>query len=993
SRFHLLQLAVFAAIVAVANAVAIGYPAPAYGAYGAVAKVAAPLAYPAIAKVAAPVVAKVADDYDPNPQYSYSYHIADALTGDNKEQQESRSGDTVTGSYSLVEPDGTRRVVEYTADPINGFNAVVHREPLAVKAVAPVAKIAAPLAYPAVAKVAAPYAPYGYPAYGKALLAHHIPPKMAFKFALFAAIVAVANAVAIHPSPLGAYHAPLGAYHAPLGAYHAPLGAYPAVAKVAAPLAYPAVAKVAAPYAEYAANPQYSYSYAVADAVTGDNKNQQESRSGDVVTGSYSLVEPDGTRRIVEYNADPINGFNAVVHREPLAVKAVAPVAKFAAPLAYPAVAKFALFAAIVAVANAVAIHPSPLGAYHAPLGAYHAPLGAYHAPLGAYPAVAKVAAPLAYPAVAKVAAPYAEYDANPQYSYSYAVADAVTGDNKNQQESRSGDVVTGSYSLVEPDGTRRVVEYTADPINGFNAVVHREPLAVKAVAPVAKFAAPLAYPAVAKFALFAAIVAVANAVAIHPSPLGAYHAPLGAYHAPLGAYHAPLGAYPAVAKVAAPLAYPAVAKVAAPYAEYDANPQYSYSYAVADAVTGDNKNQQESRSGDVVTGSYSLVEPDGTRRVVEYNADPINGFNAVVHREPLAVKAVAPVAKFAAPLAYPAVAKVAAPYAPYGYPAYGKALLGHNSTIKKMALRFAVLAAFVAAASAVAIGYPAPLGAYPAVAKVAAPLADYDPNPQYSYSYAVSDALTGDNKSQQESRSGDVVSGSYSLIEPDGTQRVVEYTADPVNGFNAVVHRGAGVVKAVAPVAKFAAPLAYPAVAKSTPDLLTHLEMAFKFAVFAAIVAVANAVAIGYPAPAYGAYGAVAKVAAPLAYPAIAKVAAPVVAKVADDYDPNPQYSYSYHIADALTGDNKEQQESRSGDTVTGSYSLVEPDGTRRVVEYTADPVNGFNAVVHREPLAVKAVAPVAKIAAPLAYPAVAKVAAPYAPYGYPGYGKAILG
>ncbi|XP_053660863.1 larval cuticle protein A2B-like [Anopheles marshallii] len=156
---------------------------------------------------------------------------------------------------------------------------------------------------------------------------------------------------------------------------------------------------------------------------------------------------------------------------------------------------------------------------------------------------------------------------------------------------------------------------------------------------------------------------------------------------------------------------------------------------------------------------------------------------------------------------------------------------------------------------------------------------------------------------------------------------------------------------------------------------------MAFKFAVFAAIVAVANAVAIGYPAP----LG---------AYPAVAKVAAPVVAKVAEEYDPNPQYSYSYHIADALTGDNKEQQESRTGDVVTGSYSLVEPDGTRRVVEYTADPVNGFNAVVHREPLGVKAIAPVAKIAAPLAYPAVAKVAAPYAPYGgYPAYGKAILG
>ncbi|XP_035780962.1 larval cuticle protein A3A-like [Anopheles albimanus] len=169
------------------------------------------------------------------------------------------------------------------------------------------------------------------------------------------------------------------------------------------------------------------------------------------------------------------------------------------------------------------------------------------------------------------------------------------------------------------------------------------------------------------KFAVFAAIVAVANAVAIgYPAPLGAYHAPLGAYHAPLG-----------VAKVAAPLAYPAVAKVAKIADDYDPNPQYSYSYHIADAVTGDNKEQQESRSGDVVTGSYSLVEPDGTRRVVEYTADPVNGFNAVVNRQPLAVKAVAPIAKYAAPLAYPAVAKVAAPIAPYGYPAYGKAFLG----------------------------------------------------------------------------------------------------------------------------------------------------------------------------------------------------------------------------------------------------------------------------------------------------------------------------
>ena len=115
---------------------------------------AAPLAYaaPAVAKVAAPVA--VDTDYDPNPQYSYAYDIQDALTGDSKSQQESRNGDVVQGSYSLVEPDGTVRTVDYTADPDNGFNAVVHKTPLA----APVAKVAAPVAYAAPAVYSAPAA-------------------------------------------------------------------------------------------------------------------------------------------------------------------------------------------------------------------------------------------------------------------------------------------------------------------------------------------------------------------------------------------------------------------------------------------------------------------------------------------------------------------------------------------------------------------------------------------------------------------------------------------------------------------------------------------------------------------------------------------------------------------------------------------------------------------------------------------------------------------
>ena len=101
------------------------------------------------------VIAKAVDDYDPNPQYSYSYSVADAITGDNKAQSETRNGDVVTGSYTLIESDGTRRTVEYTADPVNGFQATVHKEPLVAKAIVAKVGIAAPYGHGA-------YAPYGH---------------------------------------------------------------------------------------------------------------------------------------------------------------------------------------------------------------------------------------------------------------------------------------------------------------------------------------------------------------------------------------------------------------------------------------------------------------------------------------------------------------------------------------------------------------------------------------------------------------------------------------------------------------------------------------------------------------------------------------------------------------------------------------------------------------------------------------------------------------
>lgn len=42
----------------------------------------------------------------------------------------------------------------------------------------------------------------------------------------------------------------------------------------------------------------------------------------------------------------------------------------------------------------------------------------------------------------------------------------------KSQWETRDNGVIKGHYSVVEPDGSIREVDYTADSKNGFNAVV-----------------------------------------------------------------------------------------------------------------------------------------------------------------------------------------------------------------------------------------------------------------------------------------------------------------------------------------------------------------------------------------------------------------------------------------------------------------------------------------------------------------------------------------
>ncbi|KAM3962388.1 cuticular protein RR-2 motif 125 [Aphomia sociella] len=60
-----------------------------------------------------------------NPSYSFSYGVSDSRTGDIKAVWEAKEGDTVKGHYSVVEPDGSMRTVEYSAGPNSGFQAVV----------------------------------------------------------------------------------------------------------------------------------------------------------------------------------------------------------------------------------------------------------------------------------------------------------------------------------------------------------------------------------------------------------------------------------------------------------------------------------------------------------------------------------------------------------------------------------------------------------------------------------------------------------------------------------------------------------------------------------------------------------------------------------------------------------------------------------------------------------------------------------------------------
>ena len=82
----------------------------------------------------------------------------------------------------------------------------------------------------------------------------------------------------------------------------------------------------------------YNYNWAVAEPDAGLNYGQQENSDGNVVTGEYRVLLPDGRTQIVRYRADHESGYVAEVTYEGEARPYVAP-----AQPAYPAPASPAL--------------------------------------------------------------------------------------------------------------------------------------------------------------------------------------------------------------------------------------------------------------------------------------------------------------------------------------------------------------------------------------------------------------------------------------------------------------------------------------------------------------------------------------------------------------------------------------------------------------------------------------------------------------------------
>ena len=127
-----------------------------------------------IKQLVQPTVVKQLVAAEEPANYEFNYSVHDDHTGDIKQQQEKAHNGAIVGQYSLIDADGYRRVVDYTADDHHGFNAQVRREPLNQKAQSIIAQ---PQYYsaPTVTKVISQPQYYSAPAQPQYLASHAQP--------------------------------------------------------------------------------------------------------------------------------------------------------------------------------------------------------------------------------------------------------------------------------------------------------------------------------------------------------------------------------------------------------------------------------------------------------------------------------------------------------------------------------------------------------------------------------------------------------------------------------------------------------------------------------------------------------------------------------------------------------------------------------------------------------------------------------------------------
>lgn len=92
-------------------------------------------------------------------------------------------------------------------------------------------------------------------------------------------------------------------------------------------------------------------------------------------------------------------------------------------------------------------------------------------------PALIKSYQPAVVKQILQPVVKHVEHEEPANYDFEYGVHDGHTGDVKTHHESAKNGVVEGYYSLIDADGHKRTVHYTADPVHGFNAQVQREPV------------------------------------------------------------------------------------------------------------------------------------------------------------------------------------------------------------------------------------------------------------------------------------------------------------------------------------------------------------------------------------------------------------------------------------------------------------------------------------------------------------------------------------